>query len=174
MPHISHHFSSLQSLKYLIALVSLAFSSCYSFTGGSIPPEVSSVSIIPFLNQSTNPNTAISQTLTDRLKDKFLNETRLKLSDSGGDWVFKGFVTGYDVRGQAPTSAQVTALNRLTLSVKVEFTNSKNEKETWTQTFTQFEEYESSRTLTEVESELLSKIYDKLVVDIFNRAVVNW
>ena len=41
-------------------------------------------------------------------------------------------------------------------------------------TFTAYEDYESTRLLTEVEGELIPQIVDKLVTDIFQASASNW
>src|SRR5687768_1581262 len=108
----------------------MTITSCgvYSFTGASIPPEVKTVTVQSFGNLSENGNTAINQSLTDLLKNKFLTETNLKLINSGGDIEFTGVITGYSIRGEAPTGDETTAINRLTIEVKVDYFNKLDEK----------------------------------------------
>lgn len=54
------------------------------------------------------------------------------------------------------------------------FTNALDEKQSWNRTFTAYEDYESTRLLTEVEGELIPQIVDKLVTDIFQASASNW
>lgn len=164
--------------KLIVLFLSCSFlvSSCgvYSFTGASISPDIKTVTVQNFGNQSQNTNARISQNLTDQLKDKFLSETNLNLVDRNGDIEFKGAITKYDIRGQAPTANQTTAINRLTIAVKVEYTNRHNEKENWTQTFSWYDDYENTQSLESVEEELYQNINAQLAEDIFNKAFVNW
>lgn len=151
-------------------------SSCkvYSFTGASVSPDIKTVTVINFSNQSENGNTAISQNLTDQLKNKFISETNLTIVGSGGDLEFSGTITGYSIQGQAPTAQQTTALNRLTITVKVDCANRRNEKEGWSQTFSRYSDYESIRNLADIEQQLYTEINAQLAEDIFNKAFVNW
>jgi len=160
----------------LLFVVGCVLSSCkvYSFTGASVLPDIKTVSVQNFNNQSENGNTAVSQNLTDQLRDKFISETNLTVINSGGDIEFRGTITGYSIRGQAPTAEQTTAINRLTITVKVDYANSMNEGENWTKSFSRYNDYESTRTLAEVEQELYSDINAQLAEDIFNKAFVNW
>ena len=50
----------------------------------------------------------------------------------------------------------------------------KRQKQSWNRTFTAYEDYESTRLLTEVEGELIPQIVDKLVTDIFQASSSNW
>ena len=49
-----------------------------------------------------------------------------------------------------------------------------DEKMSFNRTFTAFEDYESTRLLSEVEGELIPQIVDKLVTDIFQASASNW
>lgn len=164
------------ALFFLLVILSVQFTSCkvYSFTGASISPDIKSVTVKNFINQSENGNTAVSQNLTDQLKDKFLSETNLKLTNSGGDVEFSGFITGYSIKGQAPTANQTTAINRLTITVKVEYLNHMDEKESWSHTFTRYSDYESTLNLADVERQLVADINKQIAEDVFNKAFVNW
>lgn len=159
-----------------LSVVCSLMSSCkvYSFTGASVSPDIKTVTIQNFGNQSENGNTAIGQNLTDQLKNRFISETNLKIAGSGGDIEFSGTITGYSIRGQAPTAEQTTDINRLTITVKVAYINRNNEKENWSQTFSRFSDYESTKNLAEVEQQLYTDINSQIAEDIFNKAFVNW
>ena len=160
----------------IACLVSISLSACgvYSFTGASISPDISTITILLFTNQSPYGSTEVSQDLTDQLKDKFISETNLSLVDSRGDIEFKGTITGYEIRGQAPTANQTTAVNRLTITARVEYINRKNAKENWAQNFTRYTDYEGATSLESVESQLIRAVNTQLAEDIFNKAFVNW
>ena len=72
------------------------------------------------------------------------------------------------------TRDDYAVLNRLSITVKVRFTNALDEKMSFNRTFTAFEDYESTRLLSEVEGELIPQIVDKLVTDIFQASASNW
>jgi hypothetical protein len=66
-------------------------------------------------------------------------------------------------------------MNRITITVSVDFTNKKNEKQNFeNKTFTRYQDYSSSLSLAAVQDDLIKEINDQLVQDIFNQAVVNW
>ena len=58
--------------------------------------------------------------------------------------------------------------------MKVRFTNALDEKMSFNRTFSAYEDYDSSRLLTEAEGELIPLIVDKLVTDIFQASASNW
>jgi DNA-directed RNA polymerase subunit M/transcription elongation factor TFIIS len=154
------------------------FPSCkvYTFTGASVSPDLKTLSIQNFTNKSQNANTAITQDLTDKLKNRLVQETPLRMIPSNGDLEIKGTLVNYAVSTQAPTGGTNTlgAIGRLTMTVKVECANNKNDKESWEQTFTRFADFPSTTPVTQVERELWDVINRQIVDDIFNRAFVNW
>jgi len=116
----------------------------------------------------------ISPMLTEALKDRFLSETNLTLVDYNGDMNFEGTITNYTVTPVAIQGNETAALNRLTVSVRVKFTNLVDEKQSFEYSFSRYEDYDSSQDLSAVEEELITSINTQLVDDIFTKAVVNW
>lgn len=151
-----------------------ACSASYSFTGASISPDIKSVAIQNFPNRAPNFQPVLSQEFTEALKDKFSSQTSLNLTNGTGDLNFEGEIRDYKVEPLAIQQNQTASLNRLTIVVRVKFTNSKNPKLDFDTSFSRFEDYESSKSLDTVEKELIKQIVKQLVDDVFNRAVVNW
>jgi len=147
----------------------------YSFTGASVSPDLKTITVENFVNKSQNGNTSITQDLTDKLRNRFVAETPLKITTVNPDLEMKGTLVNYAVSSQAATGGVgLAALNRLTLTVRVEFTNNKNEVENWEQSFSRFADYPSTSNLLQVERELIEDINRQISDDIFNRAFVNW
>jgi hypothetical protein len=65
-------------------------------------------------------------------------------------------------------------MNRLTITVRVRFTNSFDENQNFDQSFSRYADYNSSLNFTAVESTLVQEINEALTEDIFNKAFVNW
>jgi hypothetical protein len=155
----------------------LLFSSCsinYSFTGASISPDVKTVSIEHFQNLAPLVNPTLNTYLTEELKNKFISQTRLNVVPSFGDLTFSGEIRNYQVQPVAPQANEVAALNRLTISVRIKFENSKDPTQNFDKTFSHFEDFDSRQQLVQVEQGLVETIVTKLVEDIFNNAVANW
>ncbi len=165
--------------KYLVhamLLLAVFLSACgvYSFTGTSIAPEIKTVSIGYFQNRATTIQPSLSQVFTEKMKDKFVSQTNLTLTNSAGDLQFEGSITDYFTQPTAIQGNEQAALNRLTINVKVKFVNTKDEKQSFETVFSRFTDYDSRANLATVESELINQICTQLVDDIFNKAVINW
>lgn len=150
----------------------------YSFTGASIAPDVKTVYIDYFPNRARVVNPTLSNTFTEALKDKFVNETGLTLRNDQGDLEFSGEITGYDIRPlsiqQSNDGRDVASQNRLTVTVKVKFVNNKDHDQDFNSTFSAFFDWDSTKNLSDVEDQAVSDITEQLVDDIFNRSVANW
>jgi len=146
----------------------------YSLSGASIPPDAKTFSVAYFPNNATMVSPILSSTLTEALVDIFTRRTRLTQVDEGGDFAFEGEITNYTSTTSSVSSDEYALLNRLTITVKVRFTNALDEKMSFNRTFTAFEDYESTQLLTEVEGTLIPLIVDKLVTDIFQASASNW
>jgi hypothetical protein len=160
-----------------IACCLFALSSCkinYSFSGASVSPDVKTVSIQYFKNSATLAKPTLAQSLTEALKDIFTSQTNLGIVAQNGDLNFTGEIVNYITAPVAIQSNDQAALNRLTITVNVKFTNAKDEKQNFETMFSRYADYSSSQTLSAVESQLITQINDQLVQDIFNKAMINW
>lgn len=146
----------------------------YSFSGGSLDPNIKTISIQYFPNNAPMVQPTLSQSFTEALRDKFSSQTKLTSVSRGGDINIEGSVTGYSVQPIAITGSETAAMNRLTITVEVKFTNKINDKQDFEQSFSRYADYLSTQTLSAVEESLIKEIDDQLVEDIFNKAVVNW
>ena len=70
--------------------------------------------------------------------------------------------------------SRCVATNRLTVTIRVKFTNRFDPKADFEQSFTRFKDYNASLDLSAVEAGLVSEIVTELCEDIFNKSVVNW
>jgi len=153
------------------------FSGCkinYSFTGGSIDPAIKSISIQYFPNNALLIQPKLSQLFTEALRDKFATQTKLTLINKGGDLQIEGAIIGYSTQPVAIQGNETAAMNRLTITVNVKFTNKLNEQQNFEQTFSRYIDYLSTANLSSIEETLISEINEMLVDDIFNKSVVNW
>jgi len=168
---------SWMMLLQLVILMILFMEACsvnYSFTGASISPNVKTISIDNFPNKAPLVVPTLSRSFTDALQNYFTSQTNLVLVERNGDLHISGTITGYSVQPQAISGNEQAQLNRLTITVNVEFTNKTDEKQNFESSFSRYIDYPSSQDLISVQGGLIDQINEQLVEDIFNKAVVNW
>ncbi len=146
----------------------------YSFQGISIPPDVNSYYVELFENQAPSSTPTLPRDLTERLKDKIRNESRLKYNDEEPDVEFTGAITDFRVSAEAPKAGEQIGFNKLTISVQVNFVNNKDEKANWKQQFSFEDFFGANDNLLDVQETLIENINKELVDRIYNRAFTNW
>ena len=169
---------SLARLAILVVLLTAA-TGCgikikYSFTGASIPPEAKTISVETFQNRASLVQPGLTQTLTDALIDMCRAQTNLDMVSSGGDLSFAGDITDYKTQPLTVSGNEQAAMNRFSITVRVNYTNNYDPDLSYEQTFTRYQDYNSALDLSAVEASLTEEIVKMLVEDIFNKAFVNW
>ena len=161
---------------FSIVLSSIFMTSCgiYSFTGASIPTEAKTVSVAYFTTTATNSPSSLNQTITEGLKDLFLSQTNLDLTELEGDLSFSGQITKYQLSPMAIQANETAGQNRLTIDIKVKYTNSFDDKQNFESTFSRYRDFSSSQNLADVEIVFIEEITKELLEDVFNKAFVNW
>ncbi len=166
----------IKNIWFYMIILPLAYSCTggYSFTGADISADIKSFSVDYFENRAPLVQPTLSNTFTEALKDRFLSQTSLELVGSNGHLHFEGEITNYRVSPQAFTGDERAALNRLTISIRVKFTNTKEPAKSFDTSFSRFADFESTVSLSAVEDELIREIVDQITEDIFIRSVANW
>ncbi len=138
--------------------------------------KLKSFSIDQFEAKAGNAPPTAGQQFSEQLKNKVLNNTRLNYADENGDIQFSGNVTGYRLESLAPKANQTVALQRLTINVAVNYTNTAEEdgSKDWSQSFSRFADFSAETDLASVEDQLIQDIYDQILEDVFNRAFSGW
>lgn len=157
-------------------LIIMISKSCvsYSFTGADIPLEAKTFSVKYFQNNASLVQPALSQKLTNKLKDRMLSQTNLLMIDTGADMMFEGEIVNYTLQPLAIQGNETAQLTQLTVTVNIRFFNKLNPNNNYENRFTRFQQFASSQNLSAIEDQLLETITDELVDDIFNKAFVNW
>ena len=119
-------------------------------------------------------NPSLSNQLTEALKDKYKKLTKLSVEPNDGDLIVEGEINSYETTSLAVTANEIASINRLTVTVKIRFTNKKYPKEDFERSFAEYEDYPSTSTLDQVEARLIDSIVEKMTESIFNATVANW
>jgi Lipopolysaccharide-assembly len=166
-------------LTFPIIALTLALTLCgscgiYSFTSGKPKDGIKTFTVELFENKAALINPSLAVDVTEKLKDVFIGQSNLRLSNFDGDLNFEGTIVQYDVRPIAIQGNETAASNRLTVSLKVKYTVEKYPEDSWEKSFSQFADFPSTQNLSEVESTLVKDIVSRLCQDIFNKALSNW
>lgn len=157
---------------WLLLVAGLWLLGCrYSFTGGKLAGE--SFSVQRLENAASLVVPTLAQDLTERLRDKFLQQTRLNLLDREADLQFSGSIVRYDIAPLTVQTGDQASQNRMTLTVRVKLVNRVAPDEGWEEDFSNFVDFPASQN-AQAESQYLPELVDKIVQDIFNKTLSNW
>lgn len=116
----------------------------------------------------------LQQTFENELLNYITRNTRLQEIDGPADIELTGEITGYSLSPQAVGTDAYATETRLTITVRVKYTDNKNPSNNLDQTFSAYRQFSSSLMLTDVQDELCSQISEELVNLIFNSTLGNW
>ena len=164
---------------YITGILLLAifnYASCkYSFKDTSpIPEEVKTFRVNYLENKAQYINTQLSPQLTERLKQKIINTTRLRqTNDDDAHYDISGFVSQY-YTSTISISGNNAASNRLTVGFHMVFRNTLDEKKNFETDLTRTFDFPATQSLSQAESSLNNEMVKNIVDEIFNKIFSNW
>lgn len=165
-----------KAIFIFIVIISFALNSCgvYNFTGaGKIDAKTFQVNY--FQNNADLIEPGIERTFTLELQDMIQGQTNLNLVTQGGDLIYEGEIVEYRISPMTATADQFAAQNRLTISIKVRFTNNNNEEDDFEKRFSFYHDYPANEQMTGPRlTTALDEIYERITQDIFSASLAKW
>lgn len=168
-----------KTMLAVMAVVSAAvISGCipsYKFNGSALDYSVyKTVNVSEFPIRAALVYPPLQQTFENELLNYIDRNTRLQTTDGASDLQIEGEITGYNLTPQAVTENALASQTRLTITVRVKYTDNKNDKNNIDQTFSAYRDFDASLMLTDVQDDLCQQISTELVDLIFNATLGNW
>lgn len=147
----------------------------YKFNGSALDYTVyKTVSVSEFPIRAALVYPPLQQVFENELLNYIDRNTRLQVVESGSDLQIEGEITGYNLSPQAVAESGYASMTRLTISVRVKYTDNKEEGKDVDQTFSAYRDFSSTEMLTDVQDQLCDEISKELVELIFNATLGNW
>lgn len=147
----------------------------YKFNGASIDYSTTkTISIADFPNVAPLVYAPLSNNLSDGIRDLFQRQTRLEQVRRGGNLEIEGEITGYQLTPMAVSADSYAAETKLTITVKVRFTNNVAPEESFEKTYTAYQTFDSSQMLNDVQDELCNTMIAEIADQIYNDTVAKW
>jgi len=172
----------LYRLKYMgfVMFAAVLLNACkiYSFKDVSIPPEVKTIRLGFIENRARYVDPQLSPQLTDKLKLKIGNQTKLiQITGENADYDVSAYVSEYNV-STVGVSNQSASINRLTVTIHIALKNRLMDQKLGTPDFetdiTRNFDFPASQTLTDASTALTPTIVSQMTDDLFNRLFSNW
>lgn len=170
-------------MKKLIVIICMLFTlginqGCrisYKFNGAALDYNIyKTVHVGEFPIRAALVYAPLQQTFENELLDYINRNTRLRTTDGLSDLELEGEITGYTLTPQAVREDAYASQTRLTITVRVRYTDTKNDKNDIDQSFSAYRDFDASQMLTDVQEELCQQISKELVELIFNSTLGNW
>ena len=170
---------SIKYVRIAIAMVlALGFADCrisYKFNGAALDYSIyKTIHVSEFPIRTALVYPPLQQTFENELLDYITRNTRLQTTDGESDLQLEGEITGYSLSPQAVTQDALASKTRLTITVRVKYTDNKQEGKDIDQTFSAYRDFDSSLMLNDVQDGLCQEISEELVNLIFNATLGNW
>lgn len=169
--------------KSLIILVLGCLCSCYSFTGSSLSPDLKTIYVKSFPNNSALNNPNLTQDFTLALQQKFLRNTSLKGSDSQPDIVLEGEISNYSIQPTSITAENQTQTNnfpiqatqnKLIITIKVHYENKREPEKNFDRIYTDEAVFGVDTDNNTIETLHVKTVNDRIINKIFNDIAANW
>ncbi|MEP0822801.1 MAG: LptE family protein [Ignavibacterium sp.] len=159
----------------VIAAVILASPGCrYSFSGGSVPPNLKTIAIPIVQDQSGYGDPLLKDTFTERLVEIFTNDGSLTLAERGiSDSILETVITNVRESASVVQPGEQVAQRRMTVTARVKFTDVRQRKVLWEKEFSQWGDFPSGAGVTQ-RNEGIQEAIRKLTEDILNETVAGW
>jgi hypothetical protein len=166
----------LYLLPFALCLFALlqACSFTYSFQGGKLNYDMVKTITIHDFPFRLPGYPALPQVFGQALRNRYVEQTRLVQVPNNGDIEIEGDITGYALQGTAVKEDAYASRTRLTITVRVQYTNHKEPNSDVDQSFSASQDFDATRSIDEVEEQLVRQIVDDLIDQIYNATVANW
>ncbi len=166
---------TLAAAAALLTLIAAGCRISYKLNGAALDYNIyKTVHIDNFPIRAALVYPPLQQMFENELLDYITRNTRLQTTDARSDLMLEREITGYSLSPQAVTEDAYASKTRLTITVRVKYTDNKQENKDIDQTFSAYRDFDSSQMLTEVQDQLCEEICDELVLQIFNATLGNW
>ncbi len=162
----------------LLIFATILLSGClrYSFTGVSIPSDVSTVYIPFFPDNSSSGLSFLTDDLNEALVNRFVNQSRLRLvsNENDADIILDGVIMSYQNRPFSVAGDERANLNRVDINVRASFKYRTENEPEWDKNFNGVFEFDPNEDPIDGERQAVNEAMQRIAQNMFNDALGNW
>ena len=176
--------SKIRSLTktWLSAVVITCMSGgCIHYSLSGVSTTAKTISIEQFFNNSDLAPANLGAEFTNKVKDYFIQNSNLAIVAENGELSMEGVITDYRLAPMAPTSSgssarvDQAALTRLTITVKINYIDTIEPVNSFKdRTFSFYQDFDNTLDFQSVQADLEKKIFEQILIDLFNATLANW
>jgi Lipopolysaccharide-assembly len=139
-----------------------------------IPIEVKNFRVQQLGNKAQYINPQLSPQVTEKLKQKIINTTRLRqVNEDDAHYDISGYISQYSTSTVNIQDGQ-SGTNRLTVGFHLIFKNSLDKTKDFEADVSRNEDFAANKSLSEAENDINDRLVKNLVDEIFNKIFSNW
>ncbi len=165
-------FSQINVLFCIIISMQL-LKSCYSFTGGSVPPHLKTMKLGTVNDQSGYGNPEYKLNLTESLLNNFRRDGSFELVEIGGDAELSVSINSINEATISVNPGELETERRITVSCTVEYYDNVNKTVIWKKDFSSYGIYELKNAQT-ARNDAIANALIQLADDILLAVVSGW
>jgi len=164
---------NIVTISVFLAIVAYSCGSIRFDMKGASFGNAKTCQVVYFENRADIVEPRLAAQMTDALKDKIQSNSPLRLVNSNADVTFECEITGYSTQSGQITAQNKAETDRLTITVKVKFTNMLDSEESYDKSFSRFSEATGGMD-TAAEARAVEAIIPEIMEDIYNEAFAKW
>lgn len=171
----SYRLNILISISVVICILVLSnfLKSCYSFTGGSVPQHLKTLTIGTVNDQSGFGNPEYKMILTESLIDNFRRDNSFELVETGGDARLSVSINSLSESTVSVNPGELENERRITVVCTVEYYDFVNKKSIWKKDFSNYGIYEIKNALT-ARNDAIRNALVQIADDVLLAVVSGW
>jgi len=170
--HILNVFIDFYFVTCLIVLI-IILQSCYSFTGGSVPEHLKTLTIATVNDQSGFGNPEYKLILTESLINNFKRDNSFELVESGGDARLNVTISSISEQTVAVNPGELETERKIVVMCTVEYYDYINKKTIWKKNFSNYGLFDVKNALTS-RNEAIEVALKQIADDILLAVVSGW
>ncbi len=168
----------------LLTLGAISLTGCIKYSLSGASTNAKSIQVDQFFNNTELGPANFGQTVTNRVKDYFQQNSSLRVVATKGELQIEGTIVTYATAPIAPQAStgvgtaatpNYGAQTRLTIAMKVNYVDNGEPKNSFKdRNFTFYADFDNTLDFYTVQESLEKKILDQIMIDIFNATIATW
>ncbi len=164
-------------MRFIILFLTMFCFGCtvsYKFTDVSVDPNLKTFKVMYFENKARYVNAQLTPKITDKLRQKIINQTKLNNTTGEADIEISGTVNDYSISTSGVGNGSTASSNRLNVGLVVTIKNNKDPNKTIEENVTRSFDFPAGFSLSQAEAKLNEDIVKNVVDEIFNKLFSKW
>lgn len=163
----------IKTINTFCLLAMLYLSSCYSFTGGSIPEHLNSIQIMSVVDNSGYGNPLFREEMQNYLVDKFITDGSLSVTESNGDARLSVTITSIRDQSIALSAGELETERKVVVTCSAEYFDAVERKQVFRRNFNNEQIFSLANPIQERNDAILRSM-DQISDDIRLAVVSGW